>query len=395
MVLTNKQEQGLKLAIERYKNNEKYTVISGYAGTGKSTLVKFIIEALDIDKDRVCFCSFTGKAAEVLRKKGNENVSTLHKLLYDSYPRPGGGFYHKPKPYLPYDLVVVDECSMAPKTLMDLLFRHKVYIICLGDPFQLPPIQKDQDNHLLDSPHVFLDEIMRQAQESEIIRLTMDIRDKKPLQVYNGDEVKVLPSVYLSDNSVLTWADQILCAKNATRHNLNNRMRSILGFEGPPQTGDKICCQHNYWEDLSYEGADPLINGTIGYLKNPFQTFRQVPSWLGTTVKRFDILQADITIENDDYFSQVEIDYNLLTKGEKCCDWRDAYKIGRAKPRIGDIMPRELEYGYAITVWKAQGSEWNKVVALEENFPWEPVEHARYLYTAATRASDKLVIIQN
>ncbi len=65
---------------------------------------------------------------------------------------------------------------MAPKSIMDRLFSHNVYVICLGDPFQLPPIEKDEDNHLLDKPHVFLDEIMRQAKESGIIRLTMDIR---------------------------------------------------------------------------------------------------------------------------------------------------------------------------------------------------------------------------
>ena len=71
MILTAKQEQGLKIAVQRHKDGEKYTVISGYAGTGKSTLVKFIISALDIDDNRVCYTAFTGKAAEVLRKKGN------------------------------------------------------------------------------------------------------------------------------------------------------------------------------------------------------------------------------------------------------------------------------------------------------------------------------------
>ena len=72
---------------------------------------------------------------------------------------------------------------------MILLFSHNVYVICLGDPFQLPPIEKDEDNHLLDNPHIFLDEIMRQATESGIIRLTMDIRDKKPLEIERNEQV--------------------------------------------------------------------------------------------------------------------------------------------------------------------------------------------------------------
>lgn len=393
MQLTARQEEGLKIAIQRHKAGEKYTIISGYAGTGKSTLVRFIIEALDVDEDRVCFATFTGKAAEVLRKKGNQNAMTLHRLLYDSFPKPGGGFIRKPKPFLEYDVVVVDEVSMAPKELIDRLFHHKVYVICLGDPFQLPPISRDDDNHLLDHPHIFLDEIMRQAQESEIIRLTMDIRAGKPLQIQEGNEVKVLPNIWQSEPTVYDWADQIICAKNVTRYDINKKMRARLGFPDTPVDGDKLICVRNYWEDLGDLNGDPLVNGSIGYLKNSFKTFRQVPYWLYTTVKRFNILQGVVDF-GDEVHNNVEIDYNFLIEGTKCCDWRDAYKIGKARPRIGDILPREFEYGYAITCWKAQGSEWDKVLVLEENFPWDRIEHQKYLYTAATRASSKLVIIQ-
>ena len=99
MQLTKKQEEGLKIAVDRFLNNERYTIISGYAGTGKSTLVKFIISALgkygiDPDKD-VIFTSYTGKATQVLQKKGNKNVSTLHRLLYEFLPRSNGTFYRR------------------------------------------------------------------------------------------------------------------------------------------------------------------------------------------------------------------------------------------------------------------------------------------------------------
>ena len=97
MTLTARQNEGLKIAVERYYNDERYTVISGYAGSGKTTLVRFIIEALDVDENEVCYCAFTGKATEVLRKKGNKNTCTHHKLLYESIPKPTGGFFRKPK----------------------------------------------------------------------------------------------------------------------------------------------------------------------------------------------------------------------------------------------------------------------------------------------------------
>ena len=161
---------------------------------------------------------------------------------------------------------------MAPKTLMDLLLAHKVYVICLGDPFQLPPIDKDEDNHLLDHPHVFLDEIMRQAAESEIIQLTMKIRNHETINYMKGQEVQVINKDELN-TGMLLWADQILTATNAKRLAVNNQMRSLLGRGPTPEDGDKVICLRNYWDDLSLNG-DPLVNGTIGTLTNSFQTWR-------------------------------------------------------------------------------------------------------------------------
>lgn len=392
MVLTNKQQEGLKIAVERYFADEKYTVISGYAGSGKTTLVRFIIEALDAEEDRICYCAFTGKAAEVLRKKGNKNTCTLHKLLYESIPKPTGGFFRKPKAEIPYDIVVVDEISMAPKTLIDLLFTHNVYVICLGDPFQLPPVDKDEDNHLLDHPHIFLDEIMRQAQESEIIRLTMTIRDFKDIDIYNGKEVKVIPYEQLN-TGILQWADQILTATNAKRQTINNQMRELYQRPFYPVDGDKIICLRNYWEEYSTDG-DALTNGTIGILKNSFQSFRKLPAFLHEN-KEFDLLIGDIQIpETEDNYNLVEIDRKMIMTGEKCCDWRLSYKLGRLKPRYGEIVPKEFAYAYAITVHKAQGSEWDNVTVLEETFPFNKEEHARWLYTACTRASEKLILVR-
>ena len=393
MILTRKQSEGLLIAIDRYKARKKYTVISGYAGSGKSTLVRFIIEALDADENDVCYCAFTGKAAEVLRKKGNKNACTLHKLLYESIPKPDGGFFRKPKSQLGYSIIVVDEVSMAPKTLIDLLFSHNVYVICLGDPGQLPPIDKNEDNHLLDNPHVFLDEIMRQAQESEIIQLTMKIRNNESIDYYDGKEVKIIPYSQLN-TGVLQWGDQILTATNAKRQTINNQMRQLLNYPNHPVDGDKMICLRNYWEDFSV-GGDPLINGTIGILKNSFQTWRQIPPIVRSSIKKFDVLTSDLMIpDTNDMYDLVDIDQKMILTGEKCCDWKLSYRLGKLRPRYGDIVPKEFAYAYAITIWKAQGSEWNNVVVLEENFPYDKDTHKRAMYTAATRASKRLVWVR-
>lgn len=393
MILTKRQEEGLKTAVVRHRAGEKYTTIAGYAGTGKSTLVRYIIDALNVEEDRVCHCAFTGKAAEVLKKKGNKNVATLHRLLYEHIPRPAGGFFRKPKPFIDYDVVVVDEVSMAPKSLMELLFKHQVYVICLGDPFQLPPIDKDEDNHLLDNPHIFLDEIMRQEEDSEIIQLTMKIRNQEQIDYFNGNEVKIIPYSDLN-TGVLQWGNQILTATNAKRQAINNQMRALQGRTGEPVDGDKIICLRNYWDDSSLNG-DALINGTIGILQNSFQTWREIPRFVQSNIRKFDVLVGDLIIpETNDIYQMTEMDRQMIITGEKCCDWRLSYKLGKLRPRYGEIVPKEFTYAYAITTHKSQGSEWPKVVVLEEKFPFDKEEHARWLYTACTRSSEKLVLVR-
>jgi len=395
MELNDKQKQGLDIAVDRYKRKEHYTVISGYAGTGKSTLVKFIVAALpNINPNEdVIYTSFTGKATQVLQKKGNKNVSTLHKLLFESIPKPDGTFFRKPVEFIPYKIVIVDECSMVPKELLQRLIKYNVHIICLGDPGQLPPINKNEDNHLLDHPHIFLDEIMRQEAESEIINLTMDIRAGKPLIRYQGKEVQVLNKDELT-TGMLLWADQIICAKNETRIALNNQMRDLLGRSGGPQDGDKVICLKNNW-DIYSVNDNPLVNGTIGYLKDSFSTYINLPRQITSDgqPKKLDILTANFISDTEEDYGILNMDKQLITTGVPGLDWKTSYKMGR-NWRFQDKIPDQFTYGYAITCHKSQGSEWDNVLVIEEGFPFEKEEHKQWLYTAATRAAKKLVIIK-
>ncbi len=393
MELTPKQQEGLKIALERHKANEKYTVIAGFAGTGKSTLVKFIIDALDVDQNKVAYATYTGKAAEVLRKKGNLNAMTLHKLLYDSIPRQGGGFIRIPKKMLEYKIIVVDEVSMVPKSMIDMLLNHKVYVIFLGDPFQLPQIDKKETHTLLDKPHIFLDQVMRQAAESEIIQLTMKIRNGEQIDFMNGKEVIIAPKASLVTGH-LTWADQIICATNASRISLNNQMREILGYSGLPQDGERMICLRNYWEDFSEDGSSSLVNGMTGIIKNPFESFRMAPMYVKMKNHKMDIIQGEFISDDGKTFNSVEMDKGMITTGEFSLDWRETYALGQLKNKIGDIIPREFTFGYAITCHKSQGSEWDKVLVIEERFPFDKKEHARWLYTACTRAAEKLVLVR-
>ena len=399
MQLTKKQEEGLKIAVQRYNNREKCTVISGYAGSGKSTLIKFIIEALKMinprltDKDIVYTC-FTGKACNVLMQKGLKNVKTLNKLLYESRPKKEGGYTNIPVDSITEKIVIVDEVSMAPAQLMKLLFSYNAYIICCGDPFQLPPVSKDEDNHLLDHPHIFLDEIMRQAQDSEIIRLSMKIRNYQPIIPSDySKEVLIFNKDDLTDG-MLTWADQILVATNKTRTSINTTMRTLAGRGEKPENGDKVICLRNYWDERNSNG-DALVNGTIGQIMTPSELTVNFPHYIpGLDHYSCPCISGFFVDElGNTYNKSFNIDKQLFNTGENFLTWKDEYNICKRKGGKY-LIPYEFTYGYAITTHRAQGSQWDKVLVVEEQFPHNREEHARWLYTAITRAASKLVLIR-
>lgn len=252
---------------------------------------------------------------------------------------------------------------------------------------QLPPI--GEGNGVLDKPHVFLDEIMRQAQESEIIRLTMQIRDKRPLELFKGKEVQILSKREVVSGLYL-WADQIIAAKNETRRGINALMRKYLyGSDDPmPVEGDKVICLRNDWNVLS-AADDVLVNGLIGNIYNvtpqrgiPFINEVIQASFLpdSYTLQDLDMAPVDLMFRN------LRLDKKLITTGVPTVNQDNFQKIPRK------IKPKEFDYGYCITCHKSQGSEYSKVLVFEEYL--RGGDHAKWLYTAATRSRDRLVIVK-
>lgn len=373
ITLTRKQEEGLKLAVDRYKQKEPYTCIAGYAGSGKSTLVNFIIQALNIPEKQIAYCAYTGKAALVLQQKGCPGATTAHRLLYHTKELPDGTFKHTQRkhPESQLKLIVVDEISMLEKEQWEILMKWGIHVICLGDNFQLPPI--GQDNGILQHPHIFLDEIMRQAQDSEIIRLSMDIREGKHLNYFKGKDVRIVPKDNIADK-LLVSADMVLCGKNTTRFSLNNRIRHAYWgdrYVDEPINGDKCICLKNQWS------VGDLVNGSIGIISNirKEDTFFLKPKML-----------ANFDTDYNDWFVDLSMDYKLFVDGKPTVN-QDNWKM---YPK--EIRPMEFDYAYAVTVHKAQGSEYKKVVLFNEYLGRDKEQWQRWLYTGITRASEKLVI---
>ena len=382
MILTKGQEEAIKTCVQRFKSKLPYTTITGPAGSGKSSVVPYIVKALGIHDDEVVFATLTGKASLVLREKGCENAMTLHKLLYiPKKIKDTDDVEFIARDYLENNpkLIVVDEASMVSKDIFDLLLSHKVHIIFLGDNFQLPAI--GDNANILDNPHVVLTEITRQALDSPIIRLSMDIRAGKPLTYGGPKEARIIPRSKVSDK-LLLGADIILCGRNTTRRQLNTELRKLKWgdqFQEGPINGDKLICLKNCWQITDQEDEVPLINGSIGTISR-------------IHTQETKLLKPKLTARFADELGNVfdktkfNIDYKLLTTGEPTVNsgnFRDFYKVQR---------PVEFDYGYCITCHKAQGSQWDKVLVFAEQMGDKEYFY-KWLYTSCTRAVEKCVIV--
>ena len=193
------------------------------------------------------------------------------------------------------------------------------------------------------------------------------------------------------DVSMLTWADQVLCATNRTKNTLNQQMRQAYNFLPEPQVGDKLINTHNEW-DICSNLENPLTNGVIGKIKQFEMQDWEYPYWIRNEKLSIPILIATISgDEENEEFTMLPFDYNEIMTGQSSLTGKEEYTIMK---RLEMAVPLHASYGYAITVWKAQGSEWNKVLLFQESgWPRLPDERRRYMYTGITRAVDKLVVI--
>lgn len=359
MNLTEEQELAIRVVKQKLMIGQPIVTIAGYAGTGKTTLIKYIIDDLRIEMRQVAFATFTGKAAFVLQQKGIPAM-TLHALFFNSYRLKNNNFIHKKKKYLdlPYKLIVIDEISMVSLDMLQTAVSFKIPIIALGDIGQLPPI--GYDNGLLAKPDVILTEIMRQEKDSPIIELSFNIRKGLPLQEQENEHVVVVKKENINTNYLLE-ADQVLCGYNETRMYLNEKLRT--GYELPelfPSPGDKVICLRNNWEKFSDINKLPLVNGSIGYLA------------------RIDKKISDTEIQATFALDYVQDGYHKLNM--------------TFDSKNKDKKFNEFDLAYAVTVHKSQGSQWNSVFVFEEVV--NSKHHAKWLYTAVTRAINKIIIVK-
>ena len=374
----------------RSSNNRSWISVAGLAGTGKTTLIKFITKTLVAQKDyyNIAFVTYTGKASVVLKNKlGSLSeqyyVGTIHSLIYkpiiDEYGKITGWML---KPYIDQDLIVVDEGSMVGKELWNHLLSYGKPIIVVGDHGQLPPIGSTNFS-LMKEPDLILKEIHRQALENPIIKLSLYARKygSVPTKIFGREAAKIdwiLPSAKNALYNYKVGDDtQILCGMNKTRVTLNKILRQKNNFERKePCIGEKIICLMNNKDDF-------VMNGQSGYINE-------------ITLREKFLYDINMNVDGDNF----ERNLIVYTGGFH----KEKYDVVMDEI-IHDKVKREctpgkkinvFDYGYAISVHKSQGSEWDKVILVEErNFYQSDEDYARWLYTGITRAKNKLLIIKN
>jgi len=406
-MLWSKQQEDALDAVGRWlrRGDKPVFKVFGYAGTGKTTLAKHFAASLGHDSS-VLFGAYTGKAALVLRKKGCPNASTIHQMIYlpqekgqstlrallqefeeisklenpswqDQIRRERLDFLiqeertrvntphfrlNHESDVLGASLVVIDECSMVDKEMGEDLLSFGAPILVLGDPAQLPPVGGG-GFFTNGQPDVMLTEVHRQAQDSPVLRLATQVRTGQRLQRGSYGSSAVLPPGTLTPDVPLSH-DQILVGRNATRHHVNQRMRNIKGLDAGGQLvpGDKLVCLRN-------DHSLGLLNGSLWTVAECLDNAADT-----------EAEHVLITVKNDE---NIEITVPA---------WRCF--LGQQPPQMSfweRKEAQEFDYGYALTVHKAQGSQWESVLIFDESQKFS--ESNRWLYTAITRASERVTIV--
>ncbi len=374
----------------------------GYAGSGKTTLAKHFAENVD---GLVLFAAYTGKAAHVMRQKGCVGASTIHSLIYHTREKSrasiaeieaamtrlremraeGTREYAELTARLERErislsqptftlntgsdvrgasLVIIDECSMIDGRMGEDLLWYGTKVLVLGDPAQLPPVMgtgffTDQ------TPDYMLTEIHRQARDNPIIYLATQVRNGERLQPGRyGESVVLSRDNGPVDPTEVMAADQILVGKNATRHSANARVRSLIGRGGIyPEIGDRLVCLRNNHDK-------GLLNGQIWHTKFPGPVYE-------------DKLLLDVYSDDNAEFGLAGVlcHAHHFEGGGKTLTWWE-----RAEAE-------EFDYGYALTVHKAQGSQFDNVFLFDESGVFRE-DARRWLYTGLTRAAQRVTVVK-
>ena len=427
------------------KENPTY-ILRGYAGTGKTTLVKTLVKTLPAIGMKYVLMAPTGRAAKVLSNYTGQNASTLHRRIYQTKTFPDGSIsITRAENKFKNALFIVDEASMIGEqkefggsSLLDDLLGYvfsgeNCRLLLIGDTAQLPPVESNESPALdceylkrefpVTAATYELTEVKRQALESGILYNATDIRQLLGQNLYEyhlplfhldgfNDIQKIETETFeerlhnafanMSDNEAV-----IVCKSNKRANLFNQAIRGrILNIEGEIATGDKLMVVKNnyYWTEGS-PNISFIANGDMAEIRKikHFEelygfrfadvelSFTDYPESSNVEAKiLLDTLNSNSASlteeENKRLFAAIEEDYMDIPNR------RERYKEMKKSPWFNAL---QVKFAYTLTCHKTQGGQWSSVFidsSLNQKETLE-VEDLRWLYTALTRAQERVYFV--
>jgi ATP-dependent exoDNAse (exonuclease V) alpha subunit len=429
------------------KSDEEIFVLKGYAGTGKTTVISTIVNTLNDINMKSVLLAPTGRAAKVIASYSNKPAFTIHKRIY--FPKKGksgGVSFTTQANKFKNTIFIVDEASMISDVaadsklyengslLDDLIFYiyngQNCKMILLGDTAQLPPVQMEVSPALdIDSLalhydkeilSIELDEVMRQEEKSGILYNATQLREllkesfitdvqfkvkgfQDIVRLTDGYDIQdAIQSAY-SNYSIEDTCFIVRSNKRANQYNQQIRTR-ILDKESELSVGDYLMVvKNNYFWLKETDEAGFIANGDIVEVLEIFKF-----------VELYGFKFAKVKIRMVDYPNQkpfetivlldtITSESPSLTYEESNSLYQEVMKDYEGEPQYRKFLKvknneyfnaLQVKFSYAITCHKSQGGQWNTVFIEQPYLPdGITVDYIRWLYTAVTRAKDKLYLI--
>lgn len=385
--LNPQQAHATKVAKKWFKDqNEQKLEISGPAGSGKSTIVASVVEEVGLKQDEVIYLAYVGKAAQNLALKGHD-ARTIHSVIYRLTYVPKYDFSGKPmvddlgrpiliRTFVKVDklpshkkLLVVDEGGQVNIPMASDILSFGISTLVLGDLNQLPPVFGVAG--FMRDPDIILTQVMRQAEDSEIVYLSQLILKGKKLEFGKYNNSIIMPYEEVKDHH-LTSVEAIICGRNKTRDNINYYMRNHIHKYNPREpvhVGEKLICRKNDWGTCIANNVY-LINGMVGYVKEVY--------WDSYTGKSVEIdFQPDF-LPDTEYYRRLRIDIEYLHTPAV----EESNTLGQ------NAM---MQHGYAISGYLSQGSQYNSVFYHRDIYNQKKFQRSLD-YTVITRAINHIYI---
>lgn len=444
---TTQGQQTLLMKLSEFilgRNSDHIFIIKGYAGTGKTTIVRSLVQSLPALNGKTVLLAPTGRAAKVLSNYTNKQAFTVHKKIYHKKPIYDGGFAFTLQQNLHTNTIfIVDEASMIANSgglnagrLLDDLVSYvfngtNCKLILIGDTAQLPPVGLDispaLDLEFMKATYYFqvdsfeLQEVVRQTKDSGILTNATSIRNQikknenqkpsfelmgfKDIVRLNGDELEeALNDAY---NKYGAEDAMVICRSNKRANIFNQQIRARIRWqENELSSGDYLMVVKNNYFWLPEESkAGFIANGDIVKLTR-----------VGKIQEMHGFRFADVRMLMIDYPDEPELETRLLLdtimSEAPALSQEDNKKLYESVQQdYSDIADRrmrlkkvkedpffnalQVKFAYAITCHKAQGGQW-PCVFVEQGYLTDEMintEYLRWLYTAVSRATEKLYLV--